>query len=107
MRKSDLKVFNNTSNYILFFYQNIIHCGVVDQLVDRSLRMREVRGSKPRYSSFFFCVLFLPPQVQLSLQMSAWIEAPLLQFCAIDKILVSIGIGLDDIHRGSLEGPSN
>ena len=28
--------------------------GVVDQLVDRSLRMREVRGSKPRYSRFLF-----------------------------------------------------
>ena len=27
--------------------------GVVDQLVDRSLRMREVRGSKPRYSTVF------------------------------------------------------
>ena len=27
-------------------------CGEVDQLVDRSLRMREVRGSKPRFSNF-------------------------------------------------------
>ena len=37
--------------------------GVVDQLVDRSLRMREVPGSKPGYSIFSACFRFLSPQL--------------------------------------------
>ncbi len=35
----------------------LIGCGDVAQMVERSLSMREVRGSIPRISSFFF----LPP----------------------------------------------
>ena len=35
------------------------HPGGLDQLADRSLRMREVRGSKPRFSIFAFALLLL------------------------------------------------
>ena len=41
------------------------HSGGLDQLADRSLRMREVRGSKPRFS--IFGLLFLPLAMNSSL----------------------------------------
>ena len=48
---------------IYSFYHQIslirIQIGVVAQMVERSLSMRQARGSMPRYSSFFYCFFYL------------------------------------------------